>query len=64
MYNDKYIKAEINLYDTNLCGNKTPIEGEHYACFSIALLHSVVNVDKKYHLQISLNESKYALKKR
>ena len=27
VYDDKYIKAKINLYDTNFYGNKTPIEG-------------------------------------
>ena len=47
MYNDKYIKAKINLHDTNLCGNKTPIEGENYTCFTVILLDSIVNVDKK-----------------
>ena len=45
MYNHKYIEVKINLYDTNVCGNKTPIEGEHYAWFLVALLDSVVNVE-------------------
>ena len=29
MYNDKYIIAKINSYNTNFYGNKTKIEGEH-----------------------------------
>ena len=47
VYNDKYIKAKINLYDTNFYGNKIPIEGEHYTCFSVILLDYIVNIDKK-----------------
>ena len=63
-YNDKYIKAKVNLYNTNFYGNKTPIEGEHYGCFSITLLDSIVNVDKKYHRQIFLEECIYAVIKK
>ena len=42
--------------------HKTPIEGEHCTCFSIILLDSIVNVDKKYYPQIFLKEYKYAVK--
>ena len=28
-------------------GNKTPIEGKYYTCFSVILLDSIINVDKK-----------------
>ena len=54
MYTNKNIKAKINLYDTNLYGNKTPIEGKYYPCFSIIWLDSIVNVDKKYYPQTFL----------
>ena len=64
VYNDKYIKAKINLYDKNFYGNKTPIEGEHYTCFFVILLDSIVNVNKKYYPQIFLKECKYAVKKK
>ena len=47
VYNDKYIKAKINSYNTNVYGNKTSIEGELYTFFSVILLDSIVNVDKK-----------------
>ena len=43
---------------------KTPIEGEHCTCFSIILLDSIVNVDKKCYPQIFLKEYKYAVKKK
>ena len=29
VYNDKYIKATINLYNANFYDNKTPIGGKH-----------------------------------
>ena len=51
VYDDKYIKAKINLYYTNFYDNKTPTEGEHYACCSVTLLDSIVNVDKKFRLR-------------
>ena len=38
VYDDKYIKAKINLYYTNFYDKKTPIESEHCTCFSVILL--------------------------
>ena len=64
MYNDKCIKAKINLYNTNFYRNKTAIECEPCTWFSVILLDSIVNVDKKYHLHIFLKECKYAIKKK
>ena len=64
IFGKEYIKAKINLYNTNFYGNQRPIEGEHYTCFSVILLDSIVNVDKKYHPQIFLKECKYATKKK
>ena len=46
-YNDKYIKAKINLYNTNVYSNKTPMKGEQYPCFSVILLYFIANIDKK-----------------
>ena len=62
--NDKYIKTKINSYNTKFWGHKTPTEGEHYARFSLMLLDSIVNVDKKYNLLIFLKKRKYAIKKK
>ena len=42
MYSDKYIKTKISLYNINIYGNKTPIEGKYYKCFSVILLDSSV----------------------
>ena len=62
---DKYIKANTwyYLHDTNLYGNKTPIEGEHYTSFSVILVDSI-NVDKEYYPQIFSKECKYAVKRK
>ena len=64
MYNDKYIKTKISSYNINFYGNKTPIEGKHYTCFSVILLDSIVNSDKKYYPQVFLKECKYVEKKK
>ena len=64
VYNDEYIKTKINLYNdklnTNFHGNKIPEENERFACFSVLLLDSVVQVNKKYYPHILLEECKYA----
>ena len=61
VYNDKCTKAKINLYNTNFCGNKTPVEGKHYTCFSVILLDSIVNADENIVkiMQICNKEEKY-----
>ena len=56
MYNNKYIQTKINLCNKHFYGNKTSIEGEHYTCFSLILLDSIVNVDKR--MQICNKEEK------
>ena len=46
VYNDKYIKAKIDLYNANFYGNKTPRKNERYSCLSAILLDSIVNIDE------------------
>ena len=62
MYNDKYMKTKINLYNgslnANFHGNKVPQEKECYTCFSVLLLDSIVKVGKKCYPQILLEECK------
>ena len=58
VYNGKYIKAKIGLYNVNFYGNLCreilcqyifmPRENEHCTCLSVILLDSVVNAGKKY----------------
>ena len=67
MYNDKYIKTKIKIYNnrvyTNFQHNKIPKHNEYWACLSVILLDSIfVNSDKEYYPQMFLEECKYAIK--
>ena len=69
MYNDKYIKIKIKIYNnivyTNFPYNKILKDNEYCTCLSIILLDSIfVNSDKEYYPQIFLEECKYAIKKK
>ena len=66
MYNDKYIKTKIKIYNdkvyTDFQHNKIPKDNEYYTCLSVILLDSIfVNSNKEYYPQRSL-ECKYAIK--
>ena len=64
VYNDKYIKTQVSLYNINFYGNKMPKENECYTCLCVILLDSIfVNSDNKYYPEIILNECKYEIKK-
>ena len=61
MYNDKYIKTKIKIYNNRVYTNFQ--HNEYFACLSIILLDSIfVNSDKEYYPQILLEECKYAIK--
>ena len=67
MYNDKYIKTKIKIYNdkvyTNFQHNKIPKDNEYCACLSVIFLDSIfVNSNKEYYPQIFLEECKYAIK--
>ena len=69
MYNHKYIKTKIKIYNngvhTNFQYNKIPKDNEYCTCLSVILLDSVfVNSDKEYYPQIFLEECKYTMKKK
>ena len=50
VYNDKYIKTKINLYNINFYDNKLPKENECYNCVPVILLDSIfVNSNKEYY---------------
>ena len=68
MYNDKYIKTKIKIYNnrvyTNFQNNKIPKDNEYCTCLSVILLDSIfVNSDKEYFPTIFLEECKYPIKK-
>ena len=64
---DKYIKIKIKSYgdiiNINFQGKKIPKENASYNCLSLIMLGFVIRVNKKYYLQILLEESKYEIKK-
>ena len=68
MYNDKYIKTKIKIYNnrihTNFQGNKIPEDNECCICLSVILLDSVVKIDNDYYPEIFLKECKYEGKKK
>ena len=69
MYNDKYIKTKIKIYNdkvyTNFQHNKIPEDNKYCACLSVILLDSIfVNSNKEYYPQIFLEECKYVIKGR
>ena len=39
------------------------IENMHYTCIACIIIDSVMNIDKKNHPQVYLEESKYRVKK-
>ena len=61
--NDKYIKTKIKTYAdsiiTNFYNKKIPKEKALSKCLSIAMLDSVIRVNKKYYPQTVSEEYKY-----
>ena len=69
MYNNKYIKTRIKMYNdrvyTNFQHNQIPKGNEYCVCSSVIWLDSIfVNSNKEYYPQIFLEECKYAIKDR
>ena len=67
MYNNKYIKTKIKIYDnrinTNFQDNKLPQGNECCTCLSVILLDSVVKIYNDHYPQIFLEQCRYAVKK-
>ena len=64
---DKYIKTKIKTYSDVIIANfhnkKMPKEKVPCKCLSIIMLDSVIESDKKYYPQTSLEECKYVQEK-
>ena len=64
---DKCIKAKIKVYAdsiiTNFHKNKLPKEKVPCKCLSMIMLDSVIKANKKYYLQILLEDCKYIQEK-
>ena len=64
MYNDKYINPKIYLNNINFYGNETPEEIKRYTSLSVISLDSVIDINKKFHPHIFLEDCKYEIKKK
>ena len=67
VYEYKYLKTKVREYDgvikTNFLGNGIPKENMHYTCIACITIDSVMKMNKKYFLQVYLEECKYKIKK-
>ena len=51
------------MIKTNFLGDEEPKENGHYTCIAYINIDSVLSMDKKNYLQVSLEECKYRMKK-
>ena len=67
-YKGKYINTKIRSYNNNIItnfrnidnkNNKLPEENKPYKCVSLISLDFIIKIDKKYYLQILLQEFVY-----
>ena len=67
VYEYKYLKAKVREFNgvikTNFLGNDMPKENMNYTCIACITIDSVMNIDKKNHPQVYLEECKYRVKK-
>ena len=67
VYKYKYLKAKVRGFDSmikkDFLGNDMSKENMHYTCIACITIDSVMNFDKKNHLQVYLEECKYRAKK-
>ena len=67
IYKEKYLKAKVREFDgvikTNFLNNDIPKENMYYTCIACITIDSVMKIDKKNHLQVYLEKSKYWVKK-
>ena len=67
VYEYKYLKAKVREFDgvikTNFLGKGMPKENMYYTCIACITIDSVMNINKKNHLQVYLEECKYRAKK-
>ena len=67
VYEYKYLKAKVREFNgvikTNFLGNDMPKENMNYTCIACITIDSVMNIDKKNHPQVYLEECKYRIKK-
>ena len=60
VYENRYLKAKVK---SNFLGNGMPNGNMYYTCITCITIDSVMNIDKKNHPQVYLEECKYRIKK-
>ena len=67
VYEYKYLKTKVREYDGVIkilfLNNSMPKENMHYTCIACITIDSVMKMNKKYFLQVYLEECKYKIKK-
>ena len=67
VYDETYIKANVresnDVIKTKFLGDEVPKENMHYTCIACITIDSVMRMEKKYHPQVYLEESKYRINK-
>ena len=67
VYEHKYLKAKVRAFDgvikTNFLSNVMPKENMGYTCIACITIDSVMNIDRKNHPLVYLEECEYRVKK-
>ena len=67
VYEYQYLKGKVREFygviRANFLGNNIPKENTHYTRIACITIDSVMNIDKKNHLQVYLEECKFRAKK-
>ena len=67
VYEYKYLKTKVREFNgeikTNFLNNSMPKENIHYSRIAYITIDSVINFNKKNHLQVYLEVCKYRIKK-
>ena len=67
VYEYRCLKAKVREFDgvikTIFLDNDMPKENMHYTCMACITIDSILRINKKNHLQVYLEESKYKVKK-
>ena len=58
------VKAFNNTINTLFSGDEIPKERNHYVCFSLICINSVLRTCKKNYPQVYLEQCKYKIEKR
>ena len=65
VYEYEYLKTKVREYDgaiKKVLGKDIPKENMHYTCIACITIDSVMKMDKKYFLQVYLEECKHKIK--